>query len=576
MKEKRKKLKCRKRSLVITLAYTISCILFAATFATGMHGCIRRRMETIEAVTKITETVTTLVREEIEGELLKDALAGDDSALESIAKSLSQKIHSTEVEYMYLIYPKDNAFYYLADGSDDPEEFGTLYDEDGEILANVLSGSNFVSEDFEYYEDEDMYLVSSYCGVTNDTGEIVAILGADLNCTQYKERVRQAWFQATWMILAAVAIGNVFSFLIARRFVGSIKQINEKVYELCDSNGDLTAKIDVKTGDEFEILANGLNALLDYIRTVITNVNSASTELKITASNSAHLISEQKDAIAGTASTMEEMSAATEETSASLEHVLNAAVDFADRMNEFHNRASEAEQFTMTLDDKAMQSNVVAKSEKESATVLASNIAEKVNAGIEQSKEVEQINTLVDGILQIASQTNLLALNASIEAARAGDAGRGFAVVASEIQSLATNASTAANDIQAVSTKVENAVKNLAKAAEEMSEFLATTAMNGYEKLQIFTEENQSDIHQVRETAEWFDKNAKELSETLVSVQESLHSIGIAVEENAVGTSTVAGNVTTMQNDAVTLEDIAKKNVDISNVLDTELSKFKF
>lgn len=54
---------------------------------------------------------------------------------------------------------------------------------------------------------------------------------------------------------------------------------------------------------------------------------------------------------------------------------------------------------------------------------------EVLNRAIEDSKSVEQVNTLTNDILSISGQTNLLALNASIEAARAGEAGKGFAVV---------------------------------------------------------------------------------------------------------------------------------------------------
>lgn len=44
---------------------------------------------------------------------------------------------------------------------------------------------------------------------------------------------------------------------------------------------------------------------------------------------------------------------------------------------------------------------------------------EVLNRAIEDSKSVEQVNTLTNDILSISGQTNLLALNASIEAARA-------------------------------------------------------------------------------------------------------------------------------------------------------------
>lgn len=81
--------------------------------------------------------------------------------------------------------------------------------------------------------------------------------------------------------------------------------------------------------------------------------------------------------------------------------------------------------------------NLFARSNMESTGTKVNEILEVLNRAIEDSNSVNQVNSLTDDILNIASQTNLLALNASIEATRAGDAGRGFAVVATEISQLA-------------------------------------------------------------------------------------------------------------------------------------------
>ena len=67
----------------------------------------------------------------------------------------------------------------------------------------------------------------------------------------------------------------------------------------------------------------------------------------------------------------------------------------------------------------------------------ASDILEVLGEAIENSKSVDQVNSLTNEIVAISSTTNLIALNASVEAMRAGDAGNGFAVVAQEIKSLA-------------------------------------------------------------------------------------------------------------------------------------------
>lgn len=64
------------------------------------------------------------------------------------------------------------------------------------------------------------------------------------------------------------------------------------------------------------------------------------------------------------------------------------------------------------------------------------------------SRDSEKIQDAVRLISEVAEQTNLLALNATIEAARSGEAGKGFAVVAQEVKNLATQITTATEDIR--------------------------------------------------------------------------------------------------------------------------------
>lgn len=88
------------------------------------------------------------------------------------------------------------------------------------------------------------------------------------------------------------------------------------------------------------------------------------------------------------------------------------------------------------------------------------------------------IGEVVTVIQALSEQTNLLALNATIEAARAGETGRGFAVVANEVKTLATQTSSATDDIRHSVEAIQDHITAVVSAIEGIATGISDVSNN--------------------------------------------------------------------------------------------------
>ena len=202
-------------------------------------------------------------------------------------------------------------------------------------------------------------------------------------------------------------------------------------------------------------------------------------------------------------------------------------------------------------------------------------ILEALNQAINDSKSVDQVNSLTDEIMSIASQTNLLSLNASIEAARAGEAGKGFAVVAGEIGSLAQNSRQTASNIQEINSIVVNAVHNLSDNANELVTYLKESILPEFEKFVEDGEKYKDNANYVESVMADFSDKTEGFKATFEEIAESISSITRAIDEGVRGVSSAAESTQTLVNDMDNISKRMDENQQIAGVLDDETKIFK-
>ncbi len=178
--------------------------------------------------------------------------------------------------------------------------------------------------------------------------------------------------------------------------------------------------------------------------------------------------------------------------------------------------ASAAEQLTATISEIAASASSAVES-MAGAVDSAETFTSDVVALTTTVSEIERLLSLISGI---ARQTNLLALNAAIEAARAGEAGRGFAVVANEVKGLASQTTSAAEDVARQVTVIQSQVE---RTLGKMAEF-STRIQSSQETQTVIA----SAVEQQRATTAEISRSVAETAMASREIAELVAAIGLA------------------------------------------------
>ena len=363
--------------------------------------------------------------------------------------------------------------------------------------------------------------------------------------------------------------------IIVSRITKGLMQVNAKIYDLVHNEGDLTQKLDVRSGDELELIAGNVNELLAYIRKIMIGISSGSMRLMSSSRKMVDHLSSADESITDVSATMQEMSAAMEETTSSLNQITEAIDEIYSSVERIAGNADAGKVSSQEMESRASGANDAAAEGEKKANIETEKMAASLNEKIAKSKSVEQIEILTSNIIEITEQTNLLALNASIEAARAGEAGRGFAVVADEIGKLAGNSADAAAKIRQVSAEVIQAVDELAEGSQQMIEFVRNSTEEGFGGLVATSENYATDANAMRAMMEQFAQTAEELRSTMDGIRESISAVNIAVEESAKGIAGVSESSVQLTGNVNDIQSEASDNNGIAEDLATEVGKFK-
>lgn len=569
--------KIRTRRLTIRAKILIPSIIIVVLVCglMGYNSYTRFEESMVRMGVEEADMAATIVVDSLDANLVSEVTVGSEGTqvYQNLQGDLRKKQKACGIAFLYTLYTDGKKVYYGVDSDEDAAKVGDEFADSYAELEPVFGGKEYIQDYIDHTEDGD--LITVYKPIEDNAGKVVAILGCDYDASSIAAELQKAVVQTLQIGGICLILAILILTIIVSRITKGLMQVNAKIYDLVHNEGDLTQKLDVRSGDELELIAGNVNELLAYIRKIMIGISSGSMRLMSSSRKMVDHLSSADESITDVSATMQEMSAAMEETTSSLNQITEAIDEIYSSVERIAGNADAGKVSSQEMESRASGANDAAAEGQKKANIETEKMAASLNEKIAKSKSVEQIEILTSNIIEITEQTNLLALNASIEAARAGEAGRGFAVVADEIGKLAGNSADAAAKIRQVSAEVIQAVDELAEGSQQMIEFVCNSTEEGFGGLVATSENYATDANAMRAMMEQFAQTAEELRSTMDGIRESISAVNIAVEESAKGIAGVSESSVQLTGNVNDIQSEASDNNGIAEDLATEVGKFK-
>lgn len=540
---------------------TMALLLLSFVVNTGLTAYIVKKESQSVLIDKAKEQVFEMAKQ---AEVI---LNTEGEPLESLQAFVETKAKQSNVTYAIVIDTNVSAV-----AHSDIQKLNKVYED-----AYTVEGARKGKQQFSrwYAEVQDVWTYDIMEPIYKN-GELYGVLDVGVPESGIQSIKNSVLiYQLGLAVMSFVLIGGLM-WLIIGRVVNAIKLLENVIH--ATTSLDFTDNEELeslnKRHDELGVIANGIMAMRQSLRTVTSTIVGTSDAL---SSSSEMLLQIANDTVRAT----DEISSAINEIAKATEEQAHDTEKGAEQVNQLSANIDKVISGTLQIVD--MTADIDKLSHTGAQTVEQLSIwSEKNKASSKQvsaivmevDKTSADVSSIVNTITEIATQTNLLALNASIESARAGEAGRGFAVVAEEIRKLSEQTSNATEDIKNKIEAIQDISRNAVKEIGTSLEIVEQNVKAAEDTSEIFNTIKTA-LDRTIESAKLVQGLSEEMNMRKENIIGAIQNISASAEETSAGTEEVSASAHEQLRSIETVSEKAEELSNISVVLKAEVQKFK-
>ena len=570
-------MKVRKLRVSTQIFIMVSILLVIADLALGGFLYQRTKSLLIYQIKENTKNIARTAAAMVDGKVFSELKAGDEGTegYQEIMDVLSIFRDNSGVEYVYSSRRNgDGTVVFVVDSDpENPTAIDEAFGDEGDAFAKAMSGEPAANEK-PYVDEWGVHL--SACAPIYDGSAAVGVVSIDISMDWVNSQLRLVAVFILGICVAVFVMSLVFLLFISNMLKRKFEVLDSKLGDLVDGSGDLRKKIALKSGDEFELIADRINTFMEQIRELVENVASTSRgvvnsgeNFQRTLEDNARSIVDINEGISAISTNMEECSSASDTVSSHL-------ADTTEQVSIFAKHVEEVELQTRTANNNANASAKLAKEHRDEAISKIEYIQQEVHKATEEAKVIERVRDIAEEINAIAEKTKILSLNAQIEAARAGDQGRGFAVVAVDVQSLSSMIAKAVAEINEITGQALQSVERLSVQSTAMSDFMTKEVVPDYDAFVDIGQKYGESMQTVQQSMAGLMQASGDISRIIENINDSIQEISATVGESAQEVNSLSDSSSDISDRMQILQEGSAQNVLQSAELNEQVEKYQY
>lgn len=568
-------MKTRKLSISAKIIIASAIISSVVLILIGILVCYSERKNCISMISEQAKAVAMIGASDIDTDMLLRIEEGMEESEEY--KRLTSRMRvvtaADTIQYIYVIRKIDGNYYYWADADQvDPADIG----EECDFCEGMdIAWSGKASSDDDVTTDEWGSVLSGYAPIFDDNKNVIGVVGVDISADLLEENMADILRMMIAIVIISIIFISIVIGVVVSNITKNLRKIVNKLDDIVHNDGDLTKRINMKSGDETEEISNLFDEFMDIFRNIVEDTRLRADSIQESSNRLNDNMQSANSDMNCVVTDIRKLSDIMDSTESSMLEITTAVGNIDQISGEIQTNASGGIEFSKEVNERATHLQKTSSEKRESSKDIASRLTAVLEEKIKEARAVSQIAELSSQIVGISSQSNLLALNASIEAARAGEAGKGFAVVANEISNMAANTKATAETIVGVSESSIQSVEDLIKVSQELIDYINNSVFADYEDFAEAGRQYSADASYIYTRMEIFERLSQELRVKTEVIRETASEVELSVRSSSSDIAGVVDIAEVLSGNIESISSVTDDNNHMVGELAAKVDKFK-